>query len=166
MGRVGSWLGELIGNSAGEIIEKTGDVIDNLNLSGEEKLQWDLKKQEIQLEFRKLEMEASNRLLEDRTSAREMYRNDSSLQKVFAIVFLTGYLAISGIVIWMIISYLGVSVNFDAPAWLVSLISSVFGAMSAKVNTIVDFLFGGSQGERDTHRVEAEIRRVGSDSNA
>ena len=42
----------------------------------------------------------------------------------------------------------------------VSLISSVFGTMSAKVNTIVDFLFGGSKGRDDSEeRVAAAFEK-------
>lgn len=160
MGRFGSWLGDMIGNSAGEIIEKTGETVDRFITTDQERQEWELAKQELQLKFRGLEMEADKRLLEDRMSAREMYEKDSSLQKVFAIIFLGGYLLISGLLVYLVISFLADAVQFEAPAWLVSLISTVFGAMSAKVNTIVDFLFGGSQGERDTQRIEAEMRRV------
>ena len=110
-------------------------------------------------------MEADARLLEDRVSARRMYEKDSSLQKVFALVFLGGYLVISGLLVWMILSFITEAVSFEAPAWLVSLISTVFGAMSAKVNTIVDFLFGGSQGERDTQRIQAEMSRIDREVN-
>ena len=37
MGRIGSWLGEMIGNSAGEIIEKTGETVDRFVHTGGKK---------------------------------------------------------------------------------------------------------------------------------
>lgn len=154
------WLSDLIGNTAGEVVNSVGNTVDRFIHTGEEKAQWELAKQELQLKFRQLEMEADNRLLKDRMSAREMYEKDSGLQKLFAIIFLGGYLVISGLLVWLVMSFLSEAIEFEAPAWLVSLISTVFGAMSAKVNTIVDFLFGGSQGERDTRRLQAEMQRI------
>jgi hypothetical protein len=154
------WLRDLIGNTAGEVVDSVGNTVDRFIHTGEEKAQWELAKQELQLKFRQLEMEADNRLLKDRVSAREMYEKDSGLQKLFAIIFLGGYLVISGLLVWLVMSFLSEAVEFEAPAWLVSLISTVFGAMSAKVNTIVDFLFGGSQGERDTRRLQSEMQRI------
>lgn len=157
MGKIGTWLGKMIGNSGAEIVSTVGDTIDKFVHTGEEKAAADLAVREIELKFQALQMEADNRLLKDRQSAREMYMHDSLLQKVFAIVFLVGYLAISVLMIILIVRWLGGEAG-DVPAWAVSLISTVFGAMSAKVNTIIDFLFGGSQGERDTQKVQAAFR--------
>lgn len=150
MGKVGSWLGQLLGNSAGDIVEKVGSTVDRFVTTKEEQLEADHLKRELELRFKQLEFEAEQSLLADRQSAREMYAHDSSLQKVFAIVFLAGYLAMSGLMVWLVLSWIpSAGVTLEMPEWAVVLITSVFTAMSTKVNTITDFLFGGSQGERD-----------------
>lgn len=48
----------------------------------------------------------------------------------------------------VIVSWLGPD-GVKLPDWAVAFISTVFGAMSAKVSTIVDFFFGSSKGSHD-----------------
>jgi len=160
VGNFSTWLGKMIGNSGAEIVESVGATVDRFVNTGEEKAQAALALKEIELKFKQLSMEADNRLLKDRQSAREMYMHDSTLQKVFAIVFLVGYLGISVLMVVLVVQWIG-GASADVPAWAVSLISTVFGAMSAKVNTIIDFLFGGSQGERDTAKIQAGFQQAG-----
>lgn len=157
------WLGKLIGNSAGEIVGKVGETVDRFVTTDQERAEAKLKLQELELEFKKLEMDAEQAYLEDRESAREMYMKDSSLQKLFAMTFLVGYLIITGVMMYLAMSWIGMTDAPDVPMWAVSLISTVFGAMSSKVNTIVDFLFGGSQGERESHKeIRASFEKAGS----
>lgn len=144
------WLKNLIGNTAGEVIGTVGETVDRFVTTDQERAEAQLELQKLELKFRKLEMDAEQAYLEDRQSAREMYMHDSSLQKIFAMTFLVGYLAITGVMLYFVLTWLNLAVAPEIPAWGVSLISTVFGAMSSKVNTIVDFLFGGSQGERDS----------------
>jgi|15BtaG_2_1085339.scaffolds.fasta_scaffold00109_3 hypothetical protein len=80
----------------------------------------------------------------DRQSAREMYKVDNVLQKGFALTFLAGYLAI---IIFLMGAMFGFTIALEP--WEISLVSAIFGGMSAKVNTITDFLFGSSQGSKD-----------------
>jgi hypothetical protein len=146
---IGSWIANALGNSASEIITSVKDTVDEFNLSGEEKQQFQIKMKEVELKFQKLQMEMELSYMKDRQSAREMYMKDSSLQKIFAIVFLSGYLMITGFLIYWIFAQIS-GTSFDMPQWALMLISSIFTAMSTKVNTIVDFLFGGSKSKDDS----------------
>ena len=78
----------------------------------------------------------------DRESARDLYKTDSPIQKVFAVAFLIAYLIITALMLyglWL------VSVdNIKLNNYVVSLVTGIFTAMSSKLNTIVDFFFGGS----------------------
>jgi hypothetical protein len=152
---MGSWLSDLLGGSAAEIINSVTDGVDKFVTTDAEKQELELKKKEAELAFKRLELEVEQKLIEDRAGAREMYQKDSSLQKVFAIVFLVGYLAITGLMLYMVFTWVG-EAKLEIPAWGVSLISSLFTAMSTKVNTIVDFLFGGSESKDNSERIMAQ----------
>jgi len=141
-------IGELIGSGVGSLVKDVGETVDTFVHTGDEKAEWELKKKELELSAKRMAIEVQELYLSDRQSARQMYMKDSGLQKAFAIIFLAGYLAITGLMIWLVVGWLGGG-GLDLPTWAVSLVSMVFTAMSTKVNTIVDFLFGGSQGERD-----------------
>lgn len=89
--------------------------------------------------------------IKDRDSARKMYEDDSSLQKIYALVFLVSYMAL---IVAMLIFIFKISdvVNIVIPEWAVAFLSSLFGAMTAKISTITDFLFGGSKSKSDDKR--------------
>lgn len=91
----------------------------------------------------------------DRDSARKMYMADSSLQKIFAITFLIGYIGISAAMLTMIFGFFGVT-GVQLDAFEASIVSMIFTAMSTKINTIVDFLFGGSKTSDDSEKRIAE----------
>lgn len=141
------WLSDLIGGSAGEIIKSVGEVADKFITTDEDRLLWKTKESEMLLKFKQLEYEVEETLLKDKQSARSMYEKDSSLQKVFALIFLLGYITITGCIIWCIFSS---SVPADLSNFQAGLIGSVFTAMSTKVNTVVDFLFGGSSSKDES----------------
>ncbi len=151
MGKVKSWLGELIGNSGSQIIDSVTNGVDKFVTTDEDRREFELLKGELRLKVDTLAQKAELAYLQDRQSARAMYEKDSSLQKAFALVFLVGYLLMSGLMVWMVIGWLAAS-QTEVPPWAISLITAVFTAMSTKVNTIVDFLFGGSQGKNDDER--------------
>ena len=68
-----------------------------------------------------------------------LYSSDSTIQKVLATVFTVAYFALS----FVMFKYF-VEEDIDLGEFEISFISTIFGAMSAKVNTVVDFFFGGS----------------------
>jgi hypothetical protein len=99
------------------------------------------------IEFEKYKFEFAQECFElevrDRESAREMFGNgDNKLQKTFSIVFLIGYVLITGVFLYGVWMFAVHKVKLDN--YLVSMVTAIFTAMSSKVNTIVDFFFGGS----------------------
>lgn len=148
-----SWVSDILGNTLGQVVESVGKVIDMFVTTDEDKLKAAKAKMELELTVKRMEMEVEQRYFEDRASAREMYMKDSGLQKTFAITFLVGYLLTTGFLIWMVMGWLR---GVDLPDWGVMLISAVFTAMSTKVNTIVDFLFGSSQSRDDSDKMASQ----------
>lgn len=71
-----------------------------------------------------------------------------NLQHIYAIVFLIGYMILTGIMMWFIFQFIGMSAT-KLPEWAIAFISTIFGAMSSKVSTITDYLFGSSQGSKN-----------------
>lgn len=152
----GSWLGKAIGNTGGEIVSSVGETVDRFVTTNEDKMEADRLKKELELKFMRLEFEAEKEYLKDRQSARDMYMHDSGLQKIYAMTFLVAYFILTGIMLHWLLGQLPSMETVDMPQWGVALISSIWGGMSAKVSTITDFLFGGSQSDRDNSQ---EIRK-------
>jgi len=78
--------------------------------------------------------------IEDRQNAREMYANDSTLQKIFALFFLAVWAAL----LYLLMKHF-VFNTIDLMDWQIAFVNMVWGGISSKLNTIVDFLFGSSQ---------------------
>ncbi len=116
---------KLIGSIAG--------AADEFVLTKEEKAQ-------LKLELEKL-------TYSDREDAREMYENNSSLQKIYALAFLLFYAALTAGLIFLV--YKLVENGYELPDWVIALMSSIWGGISIKVSTITDFLFGSSKGSQD-----------------
>jgi len=82
--------------------------------------------------------------VEDRKSARDLYKDDAIIQKVLATLFTIAYFGIT----FVMFNYF-VTKAIDLGEFEISFISTIFGAMSAKVNTIIDFFFGGSSNKNE-----------------
>ena len=78
---------------------------------------------------------------DEKANARSMYSTDNSMQKAYALTFLIAYL---GLTAWLIYAIINGSIE-DVNQFETGLIGSIWGAMSAKVNTITDFFFGASE---------------------
>ncbi len=135
--KIGGWLKDKapeILNAAGDLLPDAGllgivgKMIDSSQLSSEDKA---LAHKQL-TELYQLEVE-------DRKSARRLYSTDSSVQKVLAIVFTIAYFLLS----YIMFKYF-IEEDISLGEFEISFISTIFGAMSAKVNTVVDFFFGGS----------------------
>jgi hypothetical protein len=122
----------LIGN-ASQILDEV-ITTDEERIQARERLEQLLKTHEKQM-F-KLEVE-------DRISARDMYKDDADIQKILATVFTIAYFALSFIMFRYFITG-----DINLGEFEISFISTIFGAMSAKVNTVVDFFFGGSSDKK------------------
>ena len=90
---------------------------------------------------------ANQKLLEtafqDRLSARGMYVQDSSAQKLLAIAVLIIWLISSvaiGVLVWKIVKS-----GLEMPEWAYALISSFYTAITMLLRTVYDFFFGSSR---------------------
>ena len=132
--------GNIIGGNYLGAIKNVGEL-----LKGESEKNEQAKELYNEFEIKKLEFEQELKklYLDDKKDARSLYKVDSSLQKVFAITFLSLYIILSFVVLigLYLISIQGLKLD----NYVVSFVSTLHGGMSMKVGTIVDFLFGSSQ---------------------
>ena len=133
-------FGYMLKNILGGILEK---VVDNAEGILDKVITTDKEREEAKLQLRKVlleaEKEAFAKEVEDRKSARDMYKDDAFIQKILASLFTIAYFGIT----FVMFSYF-VTKSLDLGEFEISFISTIFGAMSSKVNTIIDFFFGGS----------------------
>ena len=129
-------IGKFIGGLFGKVVDNAEGILDKVVTTDKER-------DEAKLAIKKLlldaEKEAFAKEVEDRKSAREMYKDDAIIQKVLATLFTIAYFGIT----FVMFNYF-VTKSIELGEFEISFISSIFGAMSAKVNTIIDFFFGGS----------------------
>ena len=126
----------LVGGLFSKVVENAEGILDKV-------ITTDKERDEAKLALRKLlldaEKEAFAKEVEDRKSARDMYKDDALIQKILASLFTLAYFGLS----FMMFRYF-VMGDLELGEFEISFISTIFGAMSAKVNTVVDFFFGGS----------------------
>ena len=129
-------INNLVGGLFGKIVDNAEGILDKV-------ITTDKERDEAKLALKKLlldaEREAFAKEVEDRKSAREMYKDDAIIQKVLATLFTVAYFGIT----FVMFNYF-VTKSINLGEFEISFISTIFGAMSAKVNTIIDFFFGGS----------------------
>jgi hypothetical protein len=125
-----------LGGLFGRIVENAEGILDEVITTKEEKAQIKLELKKILLEA---EREAFNKEVEDRKDARSLYKDDSLIQKILATIFTAAYFLLSYVMFKYFVLHDVVLSEYE-----IGFISTIFGAMSAKVNTIVDFFFGGS----------------------
>ena len=75
----------------------------------------------------------------DRNSARGLYGQDSSIQKVFALFFLICWAALT----WFLLQHFAFKA-IVLEDWQIGFVGTIYGAINTKLGTIVDFFFGGS----------------------
>ncbi len=127
---------QMIKNLIGKLIGQASEIIDEVVTTDEEREQ--LKKQFKEVvQNHERDMYAIE--VEDRKSARVLFKDDSYIQKILAIIFTSAYFFLS----YTMFEYFVMN-TIELSDYEIGFISTVFGAMSSKVNTIVDFFFGGS----------------------
>tara|TARA_R110002153_G_scaffold25032_1_gene79395 strand:+ start:1043 stop:1453 length:411 start_codon:yes stop_codon:yes gene_type:complete len=135
----------MINNILGGIL---GKVVDNAEGILDKVITTDKERDEAKLQLRKVlldaEKEAFAKEVEDRKDARDLYKDDAIIQKVLATLFTVAYFGISFVMFQHFVNGI-----IDLGEFEISFISTIFGAMSAKVNTIIDFFFGGSSSKQD-----------------
>ncbi len=127
---MGKLFSKVLNAGVGETLKEGTKLIDELFTNQEEKMQ--------------AKMELFKLAVTDRNSARELYKQDSWLQKAFAIFFLIAW---CGLTVFML--YYFIFNSIDLKDWQVAFISSVNGGLTTKLSTIIDFLFGGSAGAQE-----------------
>lgn len=129
-------IGNILGGLFSKVVSNADKILDTV-------ITTDKEREEVKLEFKKVllaaEKEAFDSEVKDRISARNMYRGDAIIQKILAAIFTVAYFGLT----YLMFNYFVLG-DINLSDYEISFISTVFGAMSAKVNTIVDFFFGGS----------------------
>ena len=126
----------LVGGLFSKVIDNAEGMLDKVITTDKERDAAKLALKKLMLEAEK---EAFAKEVEDRKSARDMYKDDALIQKILASLFTVAYFGIT----FVMFNYF-VTKSIDLGEFEISFISTIFGAMSAKVNTIIDFFFGGS----------------------
>ena len=129
-------IGNIIGGLFSKVVDNAEGILDKVITTDKERDEAKLAIKSILLEAEK---EAFAKEVEDRKSARDMYKDDAIIQKILATLFTVAYFGLS----FMMFRYF-VTGDLELGEFEISFISTIFGAMSAKVNTVVDFFFGGS----------------------
>lgn len=132
-------MNNFLGGIFGKVVENAEGILDEVITTKEERETLKLELKKILLEA---EREAFSREVEDRKDARSLYKDDALIQKILASLFTMGYFALSYTMFKYFVLHDVVLSEYE-----IGFISTIFGAMSAKVNTIVDFFFGGSSKE-------------------
>jgi hypothetical protein len=118
------------------LIGNASKILDEVITTDEERLQ---AQHQIEQLLKTHEKQMFELEVEDRKSARTLYSDDSIIQKILATIFTLAYFILS----FVMFRYFVIG-DLNLGEFEISFISTIFGAMSAKVNTIVDFFFGGS----------------------
>ena len=134
-------ISNLVGGLFGKVLDNAEGILDKVITTDKERDEAKLALKSIMLEA---EREAFAKEVEDRKSARDMYKDDAIIQKVLATLFTVAYFGIT----FVMFNYF-VTKSIDLGEFEISFISTIFGAMSAKVNTIIDFFFGGSSSKNE-----------------
>ena len=129
-------IGKIANGLFGKIVDNAEGILDKVITTDKERDEAKLALRKVLLEA---EAEAFAKEVEDRKSARDMYKDDALIQKILATLFTAAYFGLS----FMMFRYF-VMGDIEMGEFEISFISTIFGAMSAKVNTVVDFFFGGS----------------------
>tara|TARA_B110000977_G_scaffold16099_1_gene19712 strand:+ start:3216 stop:3605 length:390 start_codon:yes stop_codon:yes gene_type:complete len=118
------------------LVGQASSIIDEVVTTDEERLALKNKLKQLGQEH---EQQVFKLEVEDRKSARTLFADDSIIQKVLAIIFTSAYFFLS----YTMFKYFVMN-TLELSDYEIGFISTVFGAMSSKVNTIIDFFFGGS----------------------
>ena len=129
-------IGNIIGGLFSKVVDNAEGILDKVITTDKERDEAKLALKRLLLEAEK---EAFAKEVEDRKSARDMYKDDAIIQKILATLFTIAYFGLS----FMMFRFFVLG-EMNLGEFEISFISTIFGAMSAKVNTVVDFFFGGS----------------------
>ena len=138
-------IGKIVGGLFGKVVENAEGILDKVITTDKERDEAKLALKRLLLEA---EQEAFKQEVEDRKSARDMYKDDALIQKILATLFTVAYFGLS----FMMFRFFVLG-DIDMGEFEISFVSTIFGAMSAKVNTVVDFFFGGSSKKNEQQQI-------------
>lgn len=148
-----SWIGDLLGGGAAEIINSVTDGVDKFVTTDEEKKELTLMKGELEYKFKVLAQDAELKYLDDIGSARTMQaQTKSKVPGLLTMVFTLGYF---GLTTFMLAFLLG-KVDQELSQFVTVFISTIFGAFNAIMVQIISFYFGSSKGGEDNGAAIAE----------
>lgn len=125
-----------VGDTVKQFVTTKGDKMDHEEVMSE-------LMSKIEEKARTFDLNVYEAETKDRDSARDLFKDDSWLQKIYALTFLLAYVVLTGLMMYII--YQIAQDDSSVPEWGIAFMSTIFGAMSTKVSTITDFLFGGSK---------------------
>ena len=130
----------MIKNIIKSLVGQASTIIDEVVTTDEER-------EQLKQQFKKVVQDHEKDMfaleVQDRKSARTMFSDDSIIQKILAIIFTCAYFFLS----YTMFKYFVMN-TLELSDYEIGFISTVFGAMSSKVNTIIDFFFGGPSKEK------------------
>jgi len=138
-------IGKFVNGLFGKIVDNAEGILDKVVTTDKERDEAKLALRRLLLEA---ETEAFKKEVEDRKSARDMYKDDALIQKILATLFTAAYFGLS----FMMFRFF-VMGDINMGEFEISFVSTIFGAMSAKVNTVVDFFFGGSSKKNEQQQI-------------
>ena len=134
-------INNLLGGILGKVVDNAEGILDKV-------ITTDKEREEAKFAIKKLlleaEREAFAKEVEDRKDARSTYKDDAVVQKVLATLFTMAYFGLT----YVMFKYFVLN-TIELSDYEIGFISTTFGAMSAKVNTIIDFFFGGSSQKQE-----------------
>lgn len=137
-------INNILGGILGKVVENAEGILDKV-------ITTDKERDEAKLALKKLlldaEREAFSKEVEDRKDARSMYKDDAIIQKTLATLFTVAYFGLT----YTMFKYFVLN-ELELSDYEIGFISTTFGAMSAKVNTIIDFFFGGSSQKQQKNK--------------
>ena len=134
-------IGNILGGLFSKIVDNAEGILDEVITTDEERDKAKLALQKLLLDA---EREAFAKEVEDRKDARSLYKDDAIIQKILATIFTAAYFGLT----YIMFRYFVLN-TIELSDYEIGFISTVFGAMSSKVNTIIDFFFGGSSNNND-----------------
>lgn len=134
-------IGNILGGLFSKIVDNAEGILDEVITTDEERDKAKLALQKLLLDA---EREAFAKEVEDRKDARSLYKDDAIIQKILATIFTAAYFGLT----YIMFRYFVLN-TIELSDYEIGFISTVFGAMSSKVNTIIDFFFGGSSNNKD-----------------
>ena len=121
-------IGNIMSGLFGKIVDNAEGILDKV-------ITTDKERDEAKLALKRLLLDAEKQAfakeVEDTKSARDMYKDDAFIQKILATLFTAAYFGLSFMMFRVFV--MG---DIDLGEFEISFISTIFGAMSAKVNFV------------------------------